>query len=413
VGTQSGYRFTDGFSEAVPGGVRIANSAKIQLKDCTLHNMGGTGLELSYGDDNCTIDGCWISDIASTGIMVYTDTIVPNPSEEHQCRNDTISNCTIYRVGRDYTGAAAINATYPETITIDHNEVYDCPYVGISVGWGWTHNFTGLQDNRIRYNNVHDVMLLHDDAAGIYVMSNQQPPGTSGTKIEYNWVHDIHPSVWAEANPVAAIYLDNESDGIVVDHNVITRVDQIFNLNTPYPNTFTENESQDLSIIRTAGPTRRRVPIRRAIIPSRTVALGRPYLSSDTPLPSGGFIVSNNRKYFAILQTDGDFAVYHGEGPRPSGAVLWSTGTKRQAGTYRAMMQDDANFCLSQVDAKGKSVWMWDTRPLGPAGAYFVCVDDDGTLSIYHGTGPLDRGPKAWDSRGYREHTLQSTGKPS
>ncbi|MFC1975819.1 right-handed parallel beta-helix repeat-containing protein [Chloroflexota bacterium] len=199
-GLQSGWRLEWGM---IPGGVRLVNAHHIRFEENTFQHMGGGGIEFSHSTHDNVIHNNIITDISGNGITVYTDTDNDNPPEEHQSRHDIISHNQISRIGQDYTGSTGINATYPQGIIIEHNEVWDMPSTGISVGWGWTGETTALRDNIIRYNNVHHVMQLHDDGAGIYTLSKQP-----GTHLLENHVHDLQHSEWAVQDwPIAGTRL--------------------------------------------------------------------------------------------------------------------------------------------------------------------------------------------------------------
>jgi hypothetical protein len=239
-GLQSGWRL--GW-DMIPGGVRLMNAHHIHFEGNTFQHMGGGGIEFSHSTHDNAIHNNIITDISGNGITVYTDIDNDNPPEEHQCRHDIISHNQISRVGQDYTGSAGINATYPQGILIEYNKVWDMPGTGISVGWGWTGETTALRKNIIRHNDVHHVMQLHDDGAGIYTLSKQP-----GTHILENYVHDLEHSEWAVQDwPIAGIYLDEGSSGITVERNTIENVPREFHCNQAGINTFIElNESGEL-----------------------------------------------------------------------------------------------------------------------------------------------------------------------
>lgn len=77
-------------------------------------------------------------------------------------------------------------------------------------------------------------------------------------------------------------------------------------------------------------------------------------LGSGQSMPVGQRLYSSNHRYFAALQTDGDFAV-----TSVDGRTIWSTGT-RGSGAVRADMQRDGNFVLH--DAGGNPVWSTRTH---------------------------------------------------
>lgn len=47
------------------------------------------------------------------------------------------SDCTIHNVGHEFPGNCGITAFYSRGLRLLHNEIYNIPYTGISVGWGW------------------------------------------------------------------------------------------------------------------------------------------------------------------------------------------------------------------------------------------------------------------------------------
>jgi len=66
-----------------------------------------------------------------------------------------------------------LRADYPRAIDIEHNEVSDVNYTGISVGFGWTATANAMSGNRINYNDVNNIVKILADGGGIYTLSNQ------------------------------------------------------------------------------------------------------------------------------------------------------------------------------------------------------------------------------------------------
>ena len=87
----------------------------------------------------------------------------------------------------------SVLATYVTNATISHNEVYNLPYTGTSIGYGWGSNDAGgsnhyagrglynyqpryttattASNNRLVGNYVHDVMQQMNDGGCIYTLS--------------------------------------------------------------------------------------------------------------------------------------------------------------------------------------------------------------------------------------------------
>ncbi len=118
-----------------------------------------------------------------------------HPSDQRMTnRNITISNNRIHDLGLDYRGIVSVLTTYVADATVSYNEVYNMPYTGMSIGYGWGANDTGgntqyanrgLYNYQPRYtharrpppttrligNYVHDVMQQMNDGGCIYTLS--------------------------------------------------------------------------------------------------------------------------------------------------------------------------------------------------------------------------------------------------
>ena len=101
-------------------------------------------------------------------------------------------------------------------------------------------------------------------------------------------------------------------------------------------------------------------------------------------LAQGQKIVSSNKKWEAILQTDGNFVVYK-NGKTP----VWASGTHGHNPAF-LIMQSDGNLVVYKGtgpnDNKGP-LWSSDTHGHNPA---FLIMQNDGNLVMYKGTGSSD-----------------------
>ena len=238
----------------MPAGVHLEAAENIRLVRNVVRHMGGTGVQLQSATRENAIVGNVVTDISGNGISVDMK-LEGNPRDPREVsRRDVIENNIVAGVGRDYYGSVGIHAGYPEALRIEHNEVTDVPYTGISVGWGWSLRTTALRDNLIRYNHVHGVMRLLADGGGIYTLSRQP-----GTRIEGNHVHDLVRARSAGSFPIAGVYLDNGSDEITVRGNVLRDVPMRIHLNRGGPapaganNLLVDNEAAPQSVIDNAG----------------------------------------------------------------------------------------------------------------------------------------------------------------
>ncbi|MGH8020125.1 MAG: hypothetical protein ACREIA_17965 [Opitutaceae bacterium] len=112
------------------------------------------------------------------------------------------------------SGRRSSAAGYVRDLVIEHNEVFDLPYTGISLGWGWTRSPNAMRRNIVRANHIHDVSRRMYDTAGIYTLSAQP-----GTLIVENAIESITLSPWVEKPHWGYIYLDEGSAFMTVRDN--------------------------------------------------------------------------------------------------------------------------------------------------------------------------------------------------
>ena len=202
-------------------GVLVKNAKNISFERCTFANMGASGLDFISGVRNSKIVGNVFHDIAANAISVgltaketENNMTVYKPADVREMpRFINISNNYITRVGNDNMGSVGIAYFYAANLNIEHNEIENVPYSGISGGWGWNPIETAMCCNTINYNYIHDYMLTYCDGAGIYTLSNQP-----NTVYSFNYIENMrvnnHGYGWM------ALYADEGSRNLTISNNV-------------------------------------------------------------------------------------------------------------------------------------------------------------------------------------------------
>lgn len=225
VGIQSNRHF-DPFERSVPGAVTIQNATAVNFIENTFQHLGGSGLTLVKSTDGCLIEGNVLKDIAGTGLWIYAN-IQDSSSESLRSKNDIIRNNYVTRIGKDYFGASGIRITASKDLLVEHNEVYDCPYTGISINHPASNPEPKSENIIVQYNYVHKVMTLLNDGAGIYHYN----PSISSI-IRYNLITNVLRSEWpVDGFPTSGIYIDNGSENVLVDTNVIRKTGAFVHVN--------------------------------------------------------------------------------------------------------------------------------------------------------------------------------------
>lgn len=199
--------------------VSLVHAHHVRFERNEFRHLGGTALGLHTGVHQIEIVGNRFEDLSAGAIVV--DTLLESRPLDPRlvCHDILIANNLVHDIGREYRSSVGIFAGYAHRVRIEHNDISDAPYTGISVGWGWTDERTSLGDNRIVANKIGRVMNFMADGGGIYTLSKQP-----GTVIGENYVHDLVRSPWAGEFPIAAIYLDEGSSEIAVTNNVLENV---------------------------------------------------------------------------------------------------------------------------------------------------------------------------------------------
>ncbi|WP_020138361.1 RICIN domain-containing protein [Streptomyces sp. 351MFTsu5.1] len=321
-----------------PAGVHVADADRVSFTGDTFTQMGTTALDLHHGVHDSSVTGNVVYDIAGNGIMVgkFSDPTVEmhtvynppaSPAGEDArevVKNVTVDDNLITRIGEDYLGTAGINAGFVNSTTIDHNDISDTPWAGISLGWGWQSAANAEGNNSISHNRIGNVVNRLCDTAGIYHLSNDP-----GTVISGNYVHDVVRTPAACGSAVAGVYLDEGSNNMTVSDNVLSLTDGFINQNANGTNvTLSGNTTSGTSVIRASGLE----PAYQALSARLNLAYNKP-ASASTVLNSG---------VAASKADDNDSST--GWSPTGSDTSAWwqvDLGQAYQLGQYSLTMRQD------------------------------------------------------------------------
>ena len=206
-----------------PAAVAVKNAGHVSFENCTFEHLASAGLDFESGTHDDLVQGCVFRDLGGNGIQLgkFSDpdveTHLPyNPPDEREiCAREKISNSVITDCGNEDWGCVGIGVGYASNVSIAHNEIFDLPYTGISVGWGWTKMTNALRDNFISANHIHHVGQRLGDLGGIYTLSAQP-----GTTVAENSISDMQSSPFVpDPQHWFYLYLDEGSSDITVRDN--------------------------------------------------------------------------------------------------------------------------------------------------------------------------------------------------
>ncbi len=210
-----------GWTARPPAAVYLTGASRILFERCNFRNTASAALDLHHATSKNQIVGCVFHGIGGNGIEIGRfseqglEAHLPYrvADERELSLNDRVANSYFRDCGNEDWGSTAIAAGFPRGLVIEHNEIVEMPYSGISVGWGWTPQENAMRDNKILYNRIHQYMQRMGDGGGIYTLSNQTP-----SEIRGNYIFDLRHS--PVGDPSAMIYLDEGSSGFLVKDNL-------------------------------------------------------------------------------------------------------------------------------------------------------------------------------------------------
>ena len=217
--------------------VRVVAAKQIDFERCRFEHLGSTGLDYEEAVQGGVVRGCLFLDIAGNGLLVGSfspaahETHLPyDPADRREvCTQQQINNCYFTEIGNEDWGCLAIAAGYVGDVNIEHNEISEVPYSGISLGWGWTQTVNCMRNNRVHANLIHHYAKHMYDVAGIYTLGSQPK-----SYVTENCVHSIYkPGYVHDPNHWFYLYTDEGSSFITVRDNWTEGEKYLQNANGP------------------------------------------------------------------------------------------------------------------------------------------------------------------------------------
>ncbi len=208
----------------VPAAIELDLAKNISFNNCTIRHTGGSGIWIRENSSNCEISNSHIYDISGNGVNIgegrdrlVNDTPWWKSAPEQVSKNNKVSHSLIEDCGVQFYGAVGIWGGLVANTIVDHNEIRNLPYTGVSIGWMWNPNPTPCRENTINANHIHHVMNTLSDGGGIYCLGLQPH-----SRITDNLIHDVTVNAGrAESN---GMFLDEGIKDLLVENNIIYNI---------------------------------------------------------------------------------------------------------------------------------------------------------------------------------------------
>lgn len=217
--------------------LRVVYSLYTGFEGCNFQHLASTGLDLYKGTQHHRVQGSLFNDIGGTGILagVFSDEAVEThipyfPKDEREyCSNIIINDNLVTNVTNEDWGTVGIGAGYIRNSTIEHNEISEVSYTGISLGWGWTKSENLMLNNHVTANKIHHYGKHLYDVAAIYTLSAQKASSITGNYIDsiYKAAYPHLPNHWFY------LYTDEGSSYLGIKNNWTPSTKFLQNANGP------------------------------------------------------------------------------------------------------------------------------------------------------------------------------------
>jgi len=208
----------------LPAAIELNFADHCSFEQCTIRNTGATGIWIRRSCVDCEISESHIHDISGNGVSIGegNDRMKDGQawwktSPEEASRGNSVKHSLIEKCGQQFYGAVGIWCGLVANTVIEHNEIRDLPYTGVSVGWMWTPEPTPCRENTLHANHIHHILKVLSDGGGIYSLGLQP-----GSRITNNLIHDVQVNAGrAESN---GMFLDEGTKELLIENNIVYKI---------------------------------------------------------------------------------------------------------------------------------------------------------------------------------------------
>lgn len=208
-------------TDSYPGNIMVKRSNHINFIECTFTRLGTNGLLFKDGVQNVVVEGCHFYDISGNGITIggqrYAIPEVANPPlPQQQMRDFKVNNNYLHDIGVEYFASCGIVVGFLTDAEFCHNELWNMPYSGFHLGYGFGEfGSTALANVTVAKNYIHGVMKILADGGFIYTNGCTGGTFEKGLRMYENYCKNEGGRI------TISLYNDTGTDYCIWNKNVI------------------------------------------------------------------------------------------------------------------------------------------------------------------------------------------------